>query len=269
MGPVDREVVGEAVRILERPGLAMRLADLVGKPVELGLKALPAKAQGLVLRASQGALTRALDVALWSLDEGAGPAKPPGDRAHRRLVTLTGAAGGFFGLPALAVELPLSTVVMLRSIAEHCRAQGEDFSTLEARMNCLVVFGLGGTSSADDAADLGYFAVRAGLARAVAEAAEYLASHAAAGVAAKRAAPALARLVAKLATRFGPAVMDKVAAQALPVAGAVGGAAINAVFIQHFQRTAWAHFTIRRLEREHGPELVRAEYDRARDALDR
>ena len=44
--------------------------------------------------------------------------------------------------------------------------------------------------------------------------------------------------------------------------GAAGGAAVNYAFIDHFQSIAEGHFTARRLEREYGPEIVRAEYDR-------
>ena len=48
--------------------------------------------------------------------------------------------------------------------------------------------------------------------------------------------------------------MEKAAAQLVPVLGAIVGAGVNAVFMQHYQRTAWGHFTIRRLERiEGGP----------------
>jgi hypothetical protein len=57
-------------------------------------------------------------------------------------------------------------------------------------------------------------------------------------------------------------VTQKVAAQALPVIGAVGGAAVNYAFIEHFQDTARGHFTVRRLERRYGKDEVRAEYER-------
>ena len=57
------------------------------------------------------------------------------------------------------------------------------------------------------------------------------------------------RLVAQLASRFGVAVTEKAAAQAVPIVGAVGGAAINAAFADHFQNVARGHFIIRRLER--------------------
>jgi hypothetical protein len=51
------------------------------------------------------------------------------------------------------------------------------------------------------------------------------------------------------------------AAQALPVIGALGGAAVNYAFIEHFQDIARGHFTVRRLERIYGKEKVRSEYD--------
>jgi hypothetical protein len=70
------------------------------------------------------------------------------------------------------------------------------------------------------------------------------------------------RLIAQLATRFGVNVSEKVAAQAVPVIGAAGGAVINVLFIDHFQDMARGHFTVRRLERTYTPELIREEYRR-------
>jgi hypothetical protein len=73
---------------------------------------------------------------------------------------------------------------------------------------------------------------------------------------------ALTRLIAKIASRFGIAVSEKAAAQAVPIVGAVGGGLINALFMDHFQNTAEAHFNVRKLERKYGGELVRQEYER-------
>jgi hypothetical protein len=42
--------------------------------------------------------------------------------------------------------------------------------------------------------------------------------------------------------------------------GAVGGATVNVIFMNHFQQVAQGHFTVRRLERECGPETVRLHY---------
>jgi hypothetical protein len=65
------------------------------------------------------------------------------------------------------------------------------------------------------------------------------------------------RLINQIAARFGIAVTQKAMAQAIPLLGAAGGAAINYAFIHHFQSLARGHFTIRRLERKYGAELVR------------
>jgi hypothetical protein len=75
------------------------------------------------------------------------------------------------------------------------------------------------------------------------------------------------RLVAQVASRFGVAVSEKAAAQALPLVGALGGAAVNLLFMDHFQKMAQGHFTVRRLERRYGVEAVREEYERLRAEL--
>ena len=80
----------------------------------------------------------------------------------------------------------------------------------------------------------------------------------------ERGGPILARLVAKLSSRFGVAASQKLAAQAIPAIGALGGAGINLLFINHFQAMARGHFIVRRLERQYGQEVIRAEYARLR-----
>ncbi|MGC4000255.1 MAG: EcsC family protein [Anaeromyxobacter sp.] len=128
---------------------------------------------------------------------------------------------------------------------------------MAARLECLTVFAYGTPSAGDDAADSAYFAVRAALARAVGQAAEFVAQRGVAEAAAQHGAPALVTLVARVAQRLGVAVTDKAAAQLIPVLGAAGGAALNTLFMTHYQETARAHFTVRRLERAHGVEAVR------------
>ena len=100
-----------------------------------------------------------------------------------------------------------------------------------AKIACLEVFALGGRSSKDDASESGYFAVRAALAKAVSEAAEFIAER---GLA-KEGGPVIVRLISQIAGRFGVIVSEKAAAQAVPAVGALGGAVINLMFIDHFQ----------------------------------
>jgi hypothetical protein len=48
--------------------------------------------------------------------------------------------------------------------------------------------------------------------------------------------------------------------KAIPLVSAASGAAINSLFVQHFQDVARAHFTIRRLERAYGADPVQHAY---------
>ncbi len=69
----------------------------------------------------------------------------------------------------------------------------------------------------------------------------------------------LVMLFAEIASRYGVQVSQKFVLQAMPLVGAAGGALVNSVFLQHYRGLAQMHFTIRRLERRHGPDLVRRE----------
>jgi len=251
--PARRELA-RAREQLEHPSLAARIADLAGTPIEHGFELLPEGWRKRVNAATHAALRTSLDMAMASLDHG--PERMRGAAVHRWAAMVSGGVGGAFGLPALTVELPLSTTIMLRSIAETARAYGEDLDTPEARLQCLQVLALGGPSGDDDAAETGYFAARAALARAVSEAAAHIARHGATSAS----APVLVRLISQLSARFSIVVSEKAAAQAVPIVGALGGAWINRVFIEHFQNIAEGHFTVRRLERDWGAETVRAEY---------
>lgn len=254
--PEDLDALRRARRALEETSLAIRISNAIGTPFEKATRLLPGKWSGAVHDATRKAVETALRVALATLDKTGRPDSR--EWLHKALVTATGAGSGVFGLPALIVELPISTAIMLRSIADIARSEGEDLASAESRLECVKVFALGGATPGDDAAETGYFAVRAALAREVSEAARYLIGR----QVLDEAAPALVRFISRIAARFSAAVGEKVTAQAVPILGAAGGATINLLFMDHFQDVARAHFTIRRLERVYGQEAVRAEYAR-------
>jgi len=251
----DLKALRTAKELLENPGLAVKLTNFIGKPIEKGFDLLPSNWSERVSMATQGALQQALGVAVKTLGESSGSA--PSNFGHKLAVMASGAAGGAFGLPGLAVELPVSTTIMLRSIGDIARSEGEDLKEADAKLECIRVFALGGESEDDDAAESAYFAVRMALAKTVTEAAKHVAKH---GIG-KEVAPVLVKLVEQVAARFGIQVSQKMAAQAVPVIGAAGGALINTLFMDHFQDMAHGHFTVRRLERSHGEEVVRKAYE--------
>ena len=255
MDKADLDRLKYAKSLLEHPSFFARIGNVIGLPIEKALAFLPGKWQGAVADATHGALETALRVAVSTMDDK--PGAIAYNKVHKWAATASGTVGGAFGLPALAVELPISTTIILRSIADVARSEGEQIRSVEGKLACLEVFALGGGGKSDDASETGYFVVRASLAEAMAKAAKHLAQK---GLA-KQGAPALLRLITLIGHRFGIAVSEKAAAQAVPALGAVGGGLINLVFIDHYQDIARGHFIVRRLERQYGPELVRKRYD--------
>ena len=255
---IDLEELAEAKKILEYQGIADRLTELVGAPVTASLKMLPDVAEKGVYAAIEKSLTVALEVALRTLGEDAMASTKPRLLTHKLLAGLSGAAGGAFGGVTIAAELPVSTVLILRSVADIARSEGEDLSDVSTRLACLEVFALdpGNPNRVEGDTEFGYFAVRAAMAKQIRDASQYVMKN---GMSSTT-APPLVKLVAKIGERFGFVVSEKLAAQAIPVIGALGGALINSYFIDHYQDLARAHFTIRRLERTHGEAVVREAY---------
>lgn len=249
----------EAVHRLEQPTFAARLADFAAQPVNSALRFMPSPVNGYVRRAAKTAIFSCLEWAVESMDEDG--TLPPADGTAKLITGVTGAIGGFFGMAALPFELPLTTTLMMRSIAEIARAQGEDLKTPEALMACVEVFALGGTSR-HDKIDADYFAVRAVLTKLTSQLAVAITERGALSAS----SPIVVRLVAEVASRLGVVVTEIAGARVLPIAGAVGGATVNLIFMDHFQRIAGGHFTIRRLERTYGHIAIRSLY-RERAAL--
>ncbi len=252
----DRNDLRTAVNLLENPGLSFRLINLLGFPVEGFIKALPGWIRKAIANTVTKAVGTAFYAALSTMDTRS--RRRPFRVIHRTMVLVSGAVGGFFGFPGMIVELPISTTLMLRSIADIARSEGEDLSSVDAHLACITVFALGGRLSGDGAADTAYYAVRAALTRTLSEAAEFVAER---GIA-EEGAPIVIRVMANLASRFGIIVTDKMAAEMVPILGAFGGASINLLFINHFQAAARGHFIVRRLERKYGGQLVKTEYEK-------
>lgn len=249
-----RELRQAMARLERGPGLVPWLAGAAGTALggvgrmvagRFGMLALPgalrtAGMEGLG-RLAQGALVRAFEVAVVGVRDGAGAARRVGGRTGsgrtRLLVAASGAAGGAAGLLGFAPDATVTTLAIMRRIAVIAQEEGEDLREVDARRACLEVFGLraGAPGEAGSETGSGYFSTRLLL----------------------QGGP-LMRLLAEVAARYGVQLGQKLAAQAVPVAGAVLGAAINAGFLAEYDGLARAHFTVRRLERVHGAAAVRA-----------
>lgn len=259
----DCDDLKTAIHLLEKPGLSIRLINLIGYPIEGLIKALPRWIGQTIVNKATKAVGTAFYVALSTMDKKSHGR--PLRWIHRAMVLASGMVGGFFGLPGLIIELPISTTLMLRSIADIARSEGEDLSSLDTHLACMTVFTLGGRSKSDNAVETAYYTVRAALTRTLSEAVEFIAQR---GIV-EEGTPIVIRMMANLASRMGVIVTDKMAAEMVPILGALGGALINLLFMIHFQAVARGHFIVRRLERKYGEDFIKKEYERMLGELNR
>jgi len=245
---------------MERDNLAVRLSGLFGRGIEAvaapGLRMLPDSARAAIRSALEQALGTAFDAAARTVQRRTGIGWLDRVLAARWINVATamasGAGGGLAGLPGVLAELPFTTTVLMRAIAQVAAEEGEDISAPEAKLECLEVFALGSPRPGDEDADLGYYAVRLGFARALG------------GVAGRTLNQVMPQAVTVAATRFGVPVAYKIAAETVPLLGAATGAAVNFLFADHFQGKARGHFIVRRLERSYGAEAVQRGYEAIR-----
>lgn len=258
LSAADLADLRRAVRLLESNHLVLRMTALFGRSFNAGAgfaarfvpQPVRAGFHGIVSQA----LLQAVSVALLTMGDDSGPRWQWLDRqlASRWFgsasVAVTGAGGGAGGLASTLLEFPVTTTLMMRTILQVARDEGEDLGTPDARLACLQVFALGGPSETPEVNESSYYMLRMGMAELLTQ------------TAGRTLVEAVPRLTAAVATRFGVPASWKFAGQAVPAVGAASGALINVAFIEHFRQKARGHFIVRRLERRYGQSIVQAEY---------
>lgn len=224
------QIAALAKRQRRANGLLMRAINFVGTQVEDTLKLLPKGARSQIDAAARSALTQSYEVASRSRAGALGQAVNT-DRMHKVMATLSGAIGGFGGLPTALAELPVATTMIFRAVQGVAAQYGEDPTDPETRLQALAVFGAGG--DAKDGIDTSFIGARLGLSGA-----------------------AVQTLIGKVAPRFATVLTQKLASQAVPLLGAAAGASTNFAFTQYYVEMAHVHFGLRRMARLHGEDAV-------------
>jgi hypothetical protein len=265
----DLQDLETAVRLLTDTPVMIKITNVVGSTIEAGLKALPQKARDAVQDATQKGLHKAVELAGKTLEA---KVQEASSKTHMFAAATTGAIGGFFGFAGLALEIPTTTVLMMRSILDIARSEGHDITDPKVQLECLSVFSHGSQATdADDKTDASYYASRAALAEVMTEAAKSLgkiaADRTAKSLSSQSAGKWVAQLIDAIATRFGIVITEKAALQAAPFIGAFTGATVNSLFMDFYQDTARGHFTVLRLEEKYGMEAVQSAFEAARRQL--
>lgn len=241
------ELSAIAITYREAGGLVIKLSGYLGDKVEDVMRKVPESWQKGIGEAAELALRSSYLAAASSHGSESSDSYLDrmlsgfqGERWHKIAASVSGAIGGAGGWATLAADLAATTTLILRSIQQIAAGYGEDIEDEAVRLQCLSVFGFGGPLTEDDEVETGLFGVRVALAL----------------------DKTLETVVKAVLPRFVPVVSEKMLAQAAPVLGAVAGAAINPIFTGYYQQMAHVNFRLRRLERQHETEQVRACFER-------
>lgn len=257
----DYNILSNAKSKLENLGLIMQGLNIVGNQLEKGIKLIPKKQLNWISGKVNNVLIAIIEANLRTLSKGKIKTSPS-NKTYKAAVFASGFGFGFLGAFGFAADLMLSTKFMMRSIMDIARSKGEDINEIETQLSCLQVFALGGNSKDDDGIETSYYGTRIALSSAIKMASMYVAENGIAKILEKMALGSpLMKVISKIASRYEVAAVEKFAVEGIPIAGAVGGATINWIFINHFQRIAEAHFTVRQLERKYGAEFIQEKYN--------
>lgn len=265
----DLDTLKRAKANMENMSWAMRNVNKIGDTLETGITFVPEKVVDKLQSITQTALFKVIKANLLTIQKNK-TFKKPSKLVYKSIVTSSGALSGFFGATTgfgtvvFASELTLTTNFLMRTIMDIARSEGEDIYTLEGQMACLEVFALGGESRDDDGLETSYYTTRIAIN-------SILNSVSPAGIkvgletliknGSILSSGVLSSFVSKTATRLSVLISEKFLAQAMPIIGAIGGGGLNYVFVDHFQKIATAHFSIKRLERNYGEAQVKLAYE--------
>lgn len=209
-----------AQRYRRAGGVGIQVLNLIGGSAEGLIDKLPQDVRARLDRATETALTVAMRAAH-------GSRSMLGDQPgwlNTAVTTGLGAVGGMGGLPSAMAELPVTTTVLLRTIQGVAVEHGFDADAENVQFDCIQVFAAAGPLGTGEGADLAFLTSRVALTGTTVQA-----------------------LIARIAPRLAVVLGQKLAAQAVPVLGAVAGAATNYAYTSYYQEMAHVHFGLRKL----------------------
>lgn len=231
----EAELARLSLRYRNASGTGIELLNMLGGQAENLIERLPAPVRAGLDGATRAALSGAMRAAHSSRSLVAVDQKTWLTTA---VATALGAAGGAGGLPTALAELPVTTTVLLRAIQDEAARLGFDPAAQNVMFDCVRVFSASGPLEQDDGADLAFVSTRLALS-----------------------GTAINSLIAPIVPRLSVVLGQKLAAQTVPVLGAVAGAATNYIYTKYYQDIAHVHFGLRRLaiETDRNLDELRAE----------
>jgi hypothetical protein len=222
------EIRALARRYARANGPVMTIVNRLGGAVEARMAALPQGVRAQIAVAVERALLAAHGLA------GTGERLPDiGRGGSVAAAMLSGAVGGAGGIATSVAELPVTITVILHAIRRAAREAGFDPDDPAIRAECLRVFTAGSPLTEDDGVNTSFLSARLTVT-----------------------GPAIAQVIQSVAPKLAAAMGQKLATQAVPVLGALSGAALNAAYLSYYREMAEIRFALLALAQQHGAEVI-------------
>jgi len=193
---VDTQLTQIAQRYRNASGLGMYVLNAIGGQADNLLERLPQSVRGNL----EGATVKALQTAMKAAHSSRDVVPDQKSWLNQAVSTAMGAAGGAGGLPTALAELPVTTTLLLRVIQGVAVEHGFDAAAENVQFDCIQVFSAAGPLAEDDGSDLGFITARIALS-----------------------GKAMQAVIARIAPKLAVVMGQKLAAQSVPVLGAVAG----------------------------------------------
>lgn len=224
-----------ARRMNKAMGPAMKVLTYLGGGIENRLERLPDRVKDAIETGAGAMLKQAYHTA--RAVGGLSAVPRTGHWAHKVAAIGSGAAGGVGGLSTAVLEMPATVALIFGAMQKIAAENGFDPVSEDTRLTCLEIFGAGGPGPRDDGVNSTFLGTRIGLNGST-----------------------LNAVISRIAPRFAAAVSQKLAAQIVPVLGAVAGAGVNYAFMDYYQEMARIRFGLKRLALLHGEDEVLAAF---------
>lgn len=229
------EIRALARRYRRANGPVMAIVNRLGGAVEDRIAALPDGVKAQIGAVVEKALMTAHGIA------GAGDRLPDmGRQGPLAAAVVSGAVGGAGGIATSIAEMPVTITVILHAIRRAAREAGFDPDDPAIRAECLRVFTAGSPLADDDGVNTSFLSARLTVT-----------------------GPAIAQVIQSVAPKLAAAMGQKLATQAVPVLGAVAGAALNAAFLRYYREMAEIRFALLALAQQHGAEEILSAFAKA------
>lgn len=218
--------IGTLVQMHEdAEGPLMKLANFAGSRIDDILETIPDGYEKQVQDSIRGGLEKAFEVSSKVTSLQYMPKAPK--HFHKIAATFSGAIGGVGGMATSVAELPVTIATMFASFQSIAEQHGFDRDSDETKMECLKVFTMGGPVHTDNDIDLSFVTARIGLT-----------------------GQAVSSLVTTASQKLAAMMTQKLGSQAVPMLGALTGAALNYTFISYYEQMAQIRFRLKKLQNE-------------------